>query len=74
MSNAYLVTVCSSSRYWPVLTDNLIRISMERGVEVRILVSQWAHTSSKLRSYMNSLRALNGVNGAKIRVVSLVVP
>ena len=52
------------------MTDALVKASMENGVEVRILVSKWNHTSPHLRAYMHTLRAFNGINGAKIRIVS----
>lgn len=42
---------------------------MERSVEVRILVSHWAHTSPKLRHFMKAIRTLHGVNGASLRIV-----
>ncbi|KAM7536163.1 hypothetical protein Aperf_G00000090146 [Anoplocephala perfoliata] len=60
--------------YWPDLLNALIKASVDRGVEVRILVSQWAHTSPNLRHYMRAIRALNGVNGAILRIRFFVVP
>ncbi|VDM31143.1 unnamed protein product [Hydatigera taeniaeformis] len=55
-------------KYWPALTDALVKASMENNVEVRILVSRWDHTSSNQRQYMESLRALDGANGVRIRI------
>nr|CDS30548.1 phospholipase d3 [Hymenolepis microstoma] len=60
--------------YWPDLSNALIRASLERGVEVRILVSHWAHTSPKLRHFMKAIRTLHGVNGASLRIRFFVVP
>uniref|UniRef100_A0A5K3FU71 PLD phosphodiesterase domain-containing protein n=2 Tax=Mesocestoides corti TaxID=53468 RepID=A0A5K3FU71_MESCO len=61
-------------KYWPILTNALVQASMEHGVEVRILVSRWRHTSPKMHNYMRSLRALNGVNNAHLRIRFFVVP
>lgn len=58
-----------SFRYWPDLLNALIKVSMDRGVEVRILVSHWAHTSPQLPQFMKAIRLLNGINGAILRVV-----
>ncbi|VUZ48242.1 unnamed protein product [Hymenolepis diminuta] len=61
-------------RYWPDLSNALIKASMERSVKVRILVSHWAHTSPKLPHFMKAIRALHGVNGASLRIRFFVVP
>ncbi|VDK37857.1 unnamed protein product [Taenia asiatica] len=61
-------------RYWPELVNALLKASMENNVEVRILLSQWNHTPPNQRKYMESLRALNGANGARIRIRFFVVP
>ncbi|KAL5108595.1 5'-3 exonuclease PLD3 [Taenia crassiceps] len=60
--------------YWPVLANALVKASIENNVEVRILLSQWNHTPPSQRQYMESLRALNGANGARIRIRFFVVP
>nr|CDS24466.1 phospholipase d3 [Echinococcus granulosus] len=61
-------------KYWPALVNALVKASMENNVEVRILISEWDHTPPKQRQYMESLRALNGANGARIRIRFFVVP
>ena len=49
--------------------------AVERGVEVRLLMSQWAHTRPSMWRYLASLQDLTGVHrGAKITVRRFTVP
>ncbi|CAH8443424.1 unnamed protein product [Schistosoma turkestanicum] len=62
------------SQFWPVIDDALRRAAIDRSVEVRLLISKWKHTSLATEHYLNSLRALNGIQSAQIRVRYFIVP
>lgn len=47
-----------SNFYWPVI-DDALRNAAYRGVQVRLLVSQWNHTSASMPQYITSLGSLN---------------
>ena len=56
------------------MIDNALRqVSMERGVEVRLIVSWWNHSRPDLPNYLSSLQALSGVMNATIQVVGYCV-
>lgn len=56
----YMPTSCymESNFYWPVI-DDALRNAAYRGVQVRLLVSQWNHTSASMPQYITSLGSLN---------------
>ncbi|VDP69545.1 unnamed protein product [Echinostoma caproni] len=54
--------------YWPVIDDALRSAAIDRGVEVRLMVSLWPSTPKTMSRYLQSLRWLNGIQGARIRV------
>ncbi|KAI7692960.1 hypothetical protein SSS_00248 [Sarcoptes scabiei] len=45
--------------YWPVIDDALRRAAVEKHVEIRLLASQWNHTSPSMHLFLKSLSILN---------------
>lgn len=45
-------------KFWPRIDDALRAAAIERGINVRLLVSKWNHTRSYMRNYLRSLTAL----------------
>ncbi|THD24545.1 Phospholipase D family member 3 [Fasciola hepatica] len=64
----------SRGEFWPTIDNALREAAITRGIEIRLLISRWRYTSSSMISYLMSLRQLNGVRGARIRVRFFVVP
>jgi len=65
------VTDCDCSfRFWPVIDDALRKASLERGVRVRILASQWNHTKHDMVYFLRSLSDISGAMKADVQVVS----
>nr|CAH8828942.1 unnamed protein product [Trichobilharzia regenti] len=62
------------SEFWPVIDDALRKAALDRSVEIRLLISQWAHTSPYMNKYLQSLKALNGIRKAVVRVRHFIVP
>ncbi|CAH8450013.1 unnamed protein product [Schistosoma rodhaini] len=62
------------SRFWPVIDNALRKAAIDRSVEVRLLISKWNHTSSSTENFLNSLRAIYGVQSAQVRVRYFIVP
>ncbi len=54
--------------FWPVLEDAMRRAAVERGVRVRLLFSEWAHTKPDMLRYLRSLRELNGTGHGRVRI------
>ncbi|CAL8099888.1 unnamed protein product [Calicophoron daubneyi] len=63
-----------SLEYWPVIDDALRTASLNRDVEVRLLISRWSHSARSALNYLSSLRALHGIRGSRLRVRYFVVP
>jgi len=86
ISNCSIISISSSScccrscrccscslfvyRFWPVIDDALRKASLERGVKVRILASQWKHTKHDMIYFLRSLSDVSGAMKADIQVVS----
>ncbi|KAH3761902.1 phospholipase D3 [Pelomyxa schiedti] len=51
----------STNYYWPEI-DDALRSAAFRGVQVRLLVSMWNHTSKGMHQYVNSLNSLNNTS------------
>lgn len=64
----------SRGEFWPTIDNALREAAITRGVEVRLLISRWRYTFPSMINYLMSLRQLNGVHGARIRVRFFVVP
>ncbi|CAH8477766.1 unnamed protein product [Heterobilharzia americana] len=62
------------SQFWPVIDNALRKAAIDRSVEVRLLISRWSHSSPAMRNYLSSLRAINGVRSARVRIRNFVVP
>ncbi|KAF8570439.1 hypothetical protein P879_02387 [Paragonimus westermani] len=62
------------NKFWPVIDDALRSAAIDRGLEVRLLISMWPHTSKTMRSYLSSLKAVDGIGKGHIRVRYFVVP
>ena len=45
--------------FWPVIDDALRRAAIERGVEVKLLLSNWTSTRPQMRDYLKSLTDLS---------------
>ncbi|KAL0281226.1 UNVERIFIED_CONTAM: hypothetical protein PYX00_002277 [Menopon gallinae] len=54
-------------KFWPIIDNEIRRAVIERGVNVKILISHWRSTRPMIFKFMNSLRSLDRVNG-KVRV------
>ncbi|BHF72971.1 phospholipase [Sparganum proliferum] len=67
-------SLSTNNEFWPVIDDALRSASLNRKVEVRLLISHWRHTPASLGGYLGSLRAIHGINGARLRVRYFVVP
>ena len=65
----YCIIYCICSRYWPIIDDALRACAYDRGVQVRLLVSQWNHTSSSMVFHLRSLLALSGITKKGIEIV-----
>ncbi|KAG5450740.1 5'-3' exonuclease pld3 [Clonorchis sinensis] len=62
------------NKYWPAIDTALREAAIDRGVEVRLLISRWPYTVPTMFKYLSSLKALNGIGGSQIRVRYFVVP
>ncbi|VDL90736.1 unnamed protein product [Schistocephalus solidus] len=67
-------SLSTNNQFWPIIDDALRSASLNRKVEVRLLISHWRHTPASLGGYLSSLRAIHGINGARLRVRYFVVP
>jgi phospholipase D3/4 len=64
----------SHKRFWPLIDDALRKVSLERGVRVRLLASMWNHTRSDMIHFLRSLAADSGAMKADIQVKLFKVP
>lgn len=62
------------SKFWPVIDDALKRAVIERGVRVKLLVSNWSHTRKSLFNFLSSLDAFRSFNRGNIQVKVFTVP
>ena len=60
--------------FWPVIDDALRRAAIERGVEVKLLLSNWTSTRPQMRDYLKSLTDLSRCisNNAKCDTYSYI--
>ncbi|XP_010210968.1 PREDICTED: phospholipase D4-like [Tinamus guttatus] len=62
-------------RYWPVIDNALRRVAFNYRVQIRLLVSCWAHTDPAMLHYLKSLRALNNPRmNISVNVKLFIVP
>jgi len=45
--------------FWPFIDDRLRTVAIEKGIEIRLLLSKWPHTRDNQKNYLQSLTALN---------------
>ena len=45
--------------FWPVIDDALRRAAIERGVEIKFLLSNWTNTRPYMEDYLKSLTVLS---------------
>ncbi|KAA3675433.1 phospholipase D3/4, partial [Paragonimus westermani] len=62
------------NKFWPVIDNALRSAAIDRGLEVRLLISMWPHTPKTMRSYLSSLKAVDGIGRGHIRVRYFIVP
>lgn len=62
---------CVVCRFWPVIDDALRKVSLEKGINVRLLISKWNHTKPDMFKYLRSLADISGALKAHIEVVTL---
>ncbi|KAF7232726.1 hypothetical protein EG68_07359 [Paragonimus skrjabini miyazakii] len=62
------------NEFWPVIDNALRSAVIDRGLEVRLLISIWPHTPKTMRRYLSSLKALDGIGRGQIRVRYFIVP
>lgn len=61
--------------FWPVIDDAIRKAAIERGVEVRMLISHWDHTRPNIKNYLKSLQDLSGAyKRTNITVKMFTVP
>ncbi|MCB9423079.1 MAG: hypothetical protein H6667_24985 [Ardenticatenaceae bacterium] len=63
--------------YWPGLTDALLHAAISRGVQVRLLISQWPHTYPGTWPFLQAVRdmaAASEENGGQIVVKQMILP
>lgn len=62
--------------YWPTIDDALRKAAYERGIQVRIMGSQWDHTLYGMKDFLKSLGSLNDVGefNGKIEARFFIVP
>jgi len=53
------IYVKDSTEFWPYIDDKLREAAIEKGIEVRLLISNWPHTRDNQKNYLRSLTALN---------------
>ena len=46
-------------KFWPVIDDALKRAAIERGIEVKLLLSNWTSTRPQMKDYLRSLTDLS---------------
>ena len=46
-------------KFWPVIDDALRRAAIERGIEVKLLLSNWTSTRPQMKDYLRSLTDLS---------------
>jgi len=56
-----------------VIDDALRKVSLERGVRVRVLASLWNHTKHDMSFFLRSLADVSGAMKADIQVVSVAL-
>jgi len=61
-------------KYWPTINDELTRAAIDRGVEVKVLMSNWTHTRRDIVTFLKSFQAIDGAYGADIKVRLFTVP
>ena len=55
-------------RYWPTIDDALRKAAYERGIQVRIMGSQWNHTLYGMKDFLKSLGSLNDIGDLKGKI------
>ena len=45
--------------FWPIIDDALRRAAIERGIEVKLLLSNWTSTRPQMKDYLRSLTDLS---------------
>jgi len=61
--------------FWPIIDDAIRKAAIERGVEVRMLISHWDHTRPNIKNYLKSLQDLTGAyKNTAISVRMFTVP
>lgn len=53
------ITIFGKQTFWPWIDDALREVAIEKGVEVRLLLSNWTSTRDNMINYLQSLTALN---------------
>merc|ERR1711962_892208 len=61
-------------RYWPDINNELKFATIERGVEIRVLMSNWTHTRPDIITFLKGLQAIDGAFGANFKVKLFTVP
>ncbi len=63
--------------HWSGLTDALLHAAINRGVHVRLLISQWPYTYPATWPFLQALRdwaAAGGENGGRIEIKQMTLP
>ena len=56
----YPITIYTREpKFWPVIDDALRRAAIERGIEVKLLLSNWTSTRPQMKDYLRSLTDLS---------------
>lgn len=61
----------AKTRFWPIIDNALRSAAIDRGVSVRLLISQWDHTRNSTYKFLKSLQDINNVyQNVDVQVVS----
>ena len=56
----YPITIYTKQpMFWPIIDDALRRAAIERGIEVKLLLSNWTSTRPQMKDYLRSLTDLS---------------
>jgi phospholipase D3/4 len=61
-------------QYWPVIQDAVKLISINRGVDVRLLISRWQYSPEIEIQFLQSLNVIQNISGIQIRLFTFPPP
>ena len=58
--------------WWPAFIDPLIAAAYGRGVTVKLLISKWAHSNSKIIEYLKMVNTTGAICSEAVRALFFV--